>query len=204
MAAMKWDSAAQAFADPQNVPKRYDPNSGAFVDTTGKAFDHDAEAWVEKWSPNRVLHLYDNGIFNVISQGSARNLAYGPNGYVTQSGSRPLLATIKYNADNIETVQNSCGYGTLFFDVPINLTKYGALEIMSKTTYNYYNPIIGFTQQIKDNFVISASVSYLGTSQQNVLDISRLTGSYYLFFGLGRGYDECTNVLKVYKLTLKA
>lgn len=61
MGAKIWDSAAQAFAEPQNVPKRYDPNPGAYVDTAGKAFDHDAEAWVEKWSPNRVLYLYKDG-----------------------------------------------------------------------------------------------------------------------------------------------
>lgn len=58
MSAKIWDSAAQAFADPQNVPKRYDAGSGAFVDTEGKAFDHDEESWKEVW-PDKTYLIRD-------------------------------------------------------------------------------------------------------------------------------------------------
>lgn len=58
-------------------------------------------------------------------------------------------------------------------------------------------------RKFRDDFVTSACAVCLGDSQQNVLDISGLTGSHYLFFGAGRGNGEEVNVMKVYKLTLK-
>lgn len=60
MSVMIWDSAAQAFAELQNVPERYDARCGAFVDTTGKVFDRDAEAWKKVW-PEKI-YFYKDGI----------------------------------------------------------------------------------------------------------------------------------------------
>lgn len=61
MSVKIWDSASQAFVEPQNVPRRYDAENGAFVDTTGKVYDADAAAWAEKWSQNKQLYLYNEG-----------------------------------------------------------------------------------------------------------------------------------------------
>ena len=59
MSVKIFDSASQAYAEPQSVPNRYDAESSAYVDTTGKAYDPDAAAWEEKWSPK--LYLYNEG-----------------------------------------------------------------------------------------------------------------------------------------------
>jgi hypothetical protein len=57
MAAMIWDEQAQAFREPNEVPMRYDPDVGAYVETTGKAYDPDDEAWTEKWNPVKVYGI---------------------------------------------------------------------------------------------------------------------------------------------------
>lgn len=59
MSVKIFDSTSQAYAEPQSVPKRYDAESSAYVETTGNAYDPDAGAWEEKWSP--ILYLYNEG-----------------------------------------------------------------------------------------------------------------------------------------------
>lgn len=61
MSVKIWDSASQAYAEPQSVPKRYDTESSAYVDTTGQAYSEADAAWEEKWSPNKRLYLYNEG-----------------------------------------------------------------------------------------------------------------------------------------------
>lgn len=61
MAALIWDEQSQAFVEPTNVPMRYDQESGAWVETTGMAWDADAQAWAEKWSREKRLYLYKDG-----------------------------------------------------------------------------------------------------------------------------------------------
>jgi hypothetical protein len=55
MAALIWDNEAQAFKEPDEVPKRYAPDAGAYVETTGKAYDPDVGAWEEKWNTGTKL-----------------------------------------------------------------------------------------------------------------------------------------------------
>lgn len=53
MAVKRYYPDAQAYGETLSVPKRYDASSGAYVETTGKAYDPDAAAWEEKWSINK-------------------------------------------------------------------------------------------------------------------------------------------------------
>lgn len=50
MAAMIWDTEAQAFKK-ANVPIKYESTAGAWTDTTGLVWDNEAQAWTEKWKP---------------------------------------------------------------------------------------------------------------------------------------------------------
>lgn len=61
MSVMIWDSASQAFSETTEVPKRFDAESGAWVDTTGMSYDNAAGAWTERWSPEKRLYLYNEG-----------------------------------------------------------------------------------------------------------------------------------------------
>lgn len=42
-----WDDASQAFKETEEVPKRYDAVSCAWMETTGMAYDDAAGAWTE-------------------------------------------------------------------------------------------------------------------------------------------------------------
>ncbi|MBO5155259.1 MAG: hypothetical protein J6C00_13045 [Eubacterium sp.] len=59
MAVKRYYPDEQAYGDTLSVPKRYDPESGAYVETTGKAYDPDAEAWEKKWGSKKIL--FGNG-----------------------------------------------------------------------------------------------------------------------------------------------
>lgn len=61
MSVKIYDAASQAFVEPQNVPRRYDTESGAWADTTGKAYSQTDAAWTERWSQNNMLYLYNEG-----------------------------------------------------------------------------------------------------------------------------------------------
>lgn len=62
MAVKIWDSEAQAFRDANNVPKRYSVEDNAWVETTGMAWNEEAQAWEEKWGvSSNILYLYNQG-----------------------------------------------------------------------------------------------------------------------------------------------
>ena len=49
MAAMIWDEQAQAFTEAE-TPMKYDQTAGTWTNTTGLAWDNDAQAWTERWN----------------------------------------------------------------------------------------------------------------------------------------------------------
>ena len=58
MAALRWDEQAQAYVESTNVPMRYDVESGAWVETTGMAYNPDVGAWEEKWNTGVKAYVY--------------------------------------------------------------------------------------------------------------------------------------------------
>ena len=52
MAAMIWDTEAQAFTEAQ-TPMVYDTENQAWRETTGLVWDEQNQAWVEKWNPKK-------------------------------------------------------------------------------------------------------------------------------------------------------
>lgn len=61
MSVMIWDSASQVFSETTEVPKRFDAESGAWMETTGMAYDDEAGAWMEMWSNDNKIYLYKDG-----------------------------------------------------------------------------------------------------------------------------------------------
>lgn len=119
MSVKIWDSASQAFVEPQNVPRRYDAESGAFVDTTGKAYDVGAAAWAEKWSPNKPLYLYNEGDECVDITGGWKLKPYS--GYESYT-------SVKKNASNMYFYLAYANYcGSLVTNNKIDVTGYSKL-----------------------------------------------------------------------------
>lgn len=134
LSAKIWDTVSQAFVERQNVPKRYDAGSGAFVDTTGRAFDHDAEAWVEKWSPVKQLYLYNEGNECTDVTGGW-HLQYS-SAYVGTS-----YGKLTKNADNMCLLVNNANYYvSVTTGYAVDATKYNILILEGKfdfgTNYN--------------------------------------------------------------------
>lgn len=125
MAAMRWDTEAQAFTEAE-TPMKYDPTAGAWTDTTGLAWDPETEAWTEKWSKKKALYIIKDGCFNTSEIGdpffcnvSSRNMTYS-----TSNGAMNLVC---YSTSAI------------YFDRMFDISKYSKMCIeVSKigTTYS--------------------------------------------------------------------
>lgn len=131
MSVMIWDSSAQAFAEPQNVPRRYDAGSGAYVDTEGRAYDAEVEAWAEKWSPVKQLYLYKDGDECVDVTGGWNAYPYRVNGHNT--GKTPTLnkgtnaMTISLN--NELSGNPDAKRGCIFSEKKIDMSRFKTLKI---------------------------------------------------------------------------
>lgn len=129
MAALIWDEQSQAFVEPTNVPMRYDQESGAWVETTGMAWDTQAQAWEEKWS--RVEYLYKDGDECVDVTGGWNAYPYRVNGYNT--GKTPTLnkgtnaMTISLN--NELSGNPDAKRGCIFSEKKIDMSRFKTLKI---------------------------------------------------------------------------
>lgn len=117
MAAMIWDTEAQAYKEAE-TPMIHDPASGAWVETTGLAYNPEAEAWEEKWSAFKPYVLYDNGVF---SDTYKLSNCYQSGGYLT------------INSTTF-TLRSNSGQYRMVFDTPIDLSIYNKIKAICKIT----------------------------------------------------------------------
>lgn len=95
MAALRWDTESQAYVETNEVPKRYDHASGAWVETTGMAWDNESQAWTEKWNTGVSAYVY----------GAASET-------VTVKKNGIIVATVATNSSGCSNEKISLGYGT--------------------------------------------------------------------------------------------
>ena len=190
MAALKWDKQAHAYVETQNVPMRYDVESGAWVETAGMAYNPDVGAWEEKWSPNKRLYLYNKGTIETKISGGLRKASN-----CTYLGESCSKGTVTFNGDNIyigaPTGQQE---GLLITNNKIDLSKYNKLFV----TISYYNGFGGSTHyvhitQYNSGEIYSNSKGVcIGTISltanfENEIDISQYSDVAYLYFVIGGG-----------------
>ena len=190
MAALKWDEQSQAYTETQNVPMRYDVESGAWVETAAMAYNPDVGAWEEKWSPNKRLYLYNKGTIETKISGGLRKASN-----CTYMGESCSKGTVTFNSDNIY-IGAPAGQqeGLLITNNKIDLSKYNKLFV----TISYYNGFGGsvhhvhITQYNSGEIYSNSKGVRIGTISltanfENEIDISQHSDVAYLYFVIGGG-----------------
>ena len=171
MAAMIWDTEAQAFKESE-TPLKYDPYAGAWTETTGMAYNLAAGAWEEKWSAVKQYVLYDNGIFN--------DTYHVMNCY--QNGGS------FYKNSTTFVLRSDCGQYRMVFNTPIDLSAFKKFKAIVKITGNgnelvlsvytdwEYNSGHNWGATCHADFVVN------NVYEELELDISSVLGSYRVGF----------------------
>ena len=119
MAAMIWDTEAQAFTEAE-IPMKYDTTAESWTDTTGLAWDTESEAWTEKWSSFKGFEGYiiKSGVFQ---SGISLNIlkgGYGNNQWMVSStenhGQSGNYYYFKQNTGDNYGYYGACGYHNFF------------------------------------------------------------------------------------------
>ncbi|MBO5155257.1 MAG: hypothetical protein J6C00_13035 [Eubacterium sp.] len=95
MAALRWETESQAYVETNEAPKRYDPESEAWVETTGMSWDPEAEAWTERWGKKVSAYVYGAALETVT---------------IKKDGI--IVATVDTNTDGCSNEQIELPYGT--------------------------------------------------------------------------------------------
>ena len=192
MSVMIWDSTSQAFVEAQ-TPMVYDTENQAWRETTGLIWDEQNQAWVEKWNQIQTLNLYNKGVLNTEIVGDFNNTNYGALGY-KNAGYHLATPTFQNNSDNFYVSQtNTAGTGTLFFTKSIDITKYK--QIVLDADFIGHGTI-DLSPAIQDNY---SSIIRTGTSP---IDISDISGSYYMGFNVMKSYQDSVSAVRVRSIDL--
>lgn len=181
----------------QNVPMRYDVESGAWVETAGMAYNPDVGALEYKWSPNKELLLYDNGTFYNITKDNLQVTSYGWNGYTSyNSGYHSASPSMEIGDTYIKITQNNtAGAGCVFVNIPIDFSKYSTLELDAI--------IVGGSPACK--IITSICDNYTGVYdlRNGSNDISSISGEYYIGFSAAKSYGDSIASITIRKILLK-
>ena len=197
MSVMILESASQAFKEPADVPKRFDVQSGAWVETSGMTYDDASGAWTERWSPNKKLLLYDNGTFYNITKDNLQVTSYGWNGYTSyNSGYHSASPFMEIGDTYIKITQNNvAGAGCVFVNIPIDFSKYSTLELDAIIVGE--SPSCGIITSIRDNYTKVYDL------QNGSNDISSILGEYYIGFSASKSYNDSIASITIRKILLK-
>lgn len=193
MAAMIWDTEAQAFTEAE-TPLKYDPIAGAWTETTGMAYNQDAAAWEEKWRAKKGIEITSQEVE-----------LYNPNNasvvWNTSSGI--------YLQQNSDGNVGGCNAQVITKDY-IDISNYAKI-IMSGRLYVAYSNTSGYNPKIylldkngnsKQIYIYSDIFTGTRTFDDVEIDISSITGEFriglmtYVYNGFNSGtYIDCTKYL---------
>lgn len=173
-----------------NVPMRYDPESEAWVETTGKAYDQTAGAWEEKWSPK--IYLFNDGDeCTDLTGGWDKGTAYTwNNSHAMQNDGKSLYSGV------LDEYKDANGASTV---KAIDVTLYKKLNVIVSvkcsliTPTPYYGAVALFGvkpsnwQNTVYNQLLNKSLDYFIGSVQTIdkylitIDISDINQNAYVF-----------------------
>ena len=204
MSVKIWGSVSQAFTEPQNVPRRYDSGSGAYVDTTGKAYSEADAAWTERWSKNKRLYLYNEG-------DECTDVTGGWVGYAAKSsswsGGTPTVPSITRGAFSMTVnPSKSNTIGQIKTSNPIDVTGYSKLCIEYSGSTGSYSSVYFFLNKSNISDVDSSKGSAIfllekndsvenGISEMNISDIG---SSEYIYINFTCGTSANLELYKVW------
>lgn len=205
MAAMIWDTEAQAFTE-TDVPMKYEPTVGAWTDTTGLTYNSDAEAWEEKW-PSDIINpvMYNYGVWNSDVGKFIPYVAYGKSGL-------PIMSEFS-NYFSISTKNTSNSFGIVASPIAVDITKYSKLSVyayLSSTRAGNDDRVAVYIGSITNDNKYKADTSTIsqgfGGSINNVyetvsLDISSYTGRYNLAVAIND--DNSAGNTRIHKIWLE-
>ena len=175
----RWDEQSQAYVEPVNVPMRHDEDSQAYVETTGMAYDQTAGAWEEKWSPNKILYLYNKG-------DECTDVTGGIGAYkVRESGYTFTSSSVIKDVDSI-TIKllrsNGSNSGGAITNNAIDLTNYKKICINATSIISTDNHCILSISKTLGTTFFDTKEAYAHVNDVGIieLDISSVTGSYYV------------------------
>ena len=191
MSVKIWDSASQAFTEPQNVPRRYDTESGAWADTTGKAYSQTDAAWTERWGAG--FAVVRKGLPKLPYHLATYNDANGNNGYYAMEFEQ-LDDGMKMASSSKHSAVSAC----VIFDSKIDFSNFSKMKIKYEISFtnidsawgagDLFFPLIPSNNlnaeqvQLVDypNKIITLSKVPISGEFTKELDISNITGSFYV------------------------
>ena len=183
----------KAFVEQTEVPKRYDPSTKTWIDTSGYIYNKNTGLWEEKWNacPINGIYLYNKGNeCTDVTGGWTINGVHPGAGYVCSNKSQYLYK----NSDNMQIYMHGSWVdaqaSTTYTKKAIDLTDYSTLKVMAfgskaggsikiSTGVPWYNSRMGW-YQMNVGFLKSVSIDAGTAYQLHELDVSDVTGEYYI------------------------
>ena len=182
----------KAFVEQTEVPKRYDPSTNTWVDTSGYVYNTQTGLWEEKWSacPINGIYLYNKGKEYTDVTGGWRY-----NCYQTEVKSSNSSGSSGYkNDDNMNIHAPGAWSGSQhsgFYTLnTIDLTDYSTLKVMTYANRSYGYIFLSTKAPWFDSsrgrwrftgpYLKKVSITISNTYQLHEIDVSDLTGEYYV------------------------
>ena len=142
-----------------------------------KWINNDVIAWIKE------LFLYNNGDTCADVTGGWVANSYGYKG----TDSNNAKVTVTYNATDMLIKGAYGARGSLFTAKKIDMTPYNTLTVSyAKSGVNYAGQVV-VTPECKDQYAVGAKAHLNTNGQDAVLDVSGLTGEYYVAFSVYYG-----------------
>ena len=193
MSVKIWDSASQAFVEPQNVPRRYDAGSGAYVDTDGKAYSEADAAWMERWSKDKTPYLYNEG-------DECTDVTGGWDIKYNVSSSR-----FQRNSDNLSYTATADSWSYCTSNNLMDLSKYSKLKMLADINISFSNMwnYAGFRLYSSKDYGTKYGEAYrsdVGSVSDYVLemDISSISSAYVYLYANSLQNEVSIKIKKVW------
>ena len=140
------------------------------------------------------VFLYSSGVINeeMIGNFVAYNYKSSTSG-ATKFGT----PSITKGANYLTLARASSAMGAVFSSISIDVTNFSKIKINKISTNSggssNYTCSMGLCNEIKNNYVVATSISIKG-SGDTYLDISELSGKYFLYFAL---YSATTKIYSI-------
>ena len=178
------------------IGKLYD-NDGTADHQIGKVYDNNGTA--NSLIYEAELMIYQNGVYDSSTGGFVKYEAKNSGGFSITS------TYLRIFADRYDTVGGNTWVRTIN---PIDLTNFSTLTFTAyrNSTHSSVTTTVGFdtsTSVAWANPTYNVSVGYNTTGVNYTLDVSNLSGNYYLHFAMMAGYAADDYYLYVNNILLK-